>query len=285
MKQNFLIVDPQKDFCDKTGSLYVPNAEKDIEILSNFLSKNKDDFYKIFITKDAHHKESIFHPAWFLDSNGNNPAPFTNLVISKRYGPYDRILEYNLNSNSEPKEYFVSKSSNKEWTYFYLKSLKENDIVHTIWPEHCIINTKGQNIADSLNTALNLDNEIRRTYTSNRIKYTDYIKYNIINKGSNKRVESFSPFKSEIIDPDDDSTTLRTDILDDILECDKLFIAGEALSHCVKKAILDIKSYLKDDLSKIVFCKNCSSIIPGYEKQSLDFLEEIESCNAKIIEI
>jgi len=284
MKQNFLIIDPQKDFCDKNRSLYVNNADTDMQRLSKYLYSNKENFEKIFITKDIHRKESIFHPTWFIDSDGKNPLPFTNMSISKKYGPYSKIIEYKIESNKEAKEYFVTKESNKEWTFYYLKTLKEHNIIHTIWPEHCIINTEGSEIVDCIKEVLELDNQIIRMYNDYRV-HDNYIKYNIIPKGYNPRVESFSPFKTEVIDPDDENTELIKHILDDILNCDKLFVTGEALSHCVKKAVFDIKDYLKNDLSKMVFIKNCSSPVSGYEKEALDFLEEIESCNCKIIEV
>ena len=37
-----LIIDPQNDFCDSKGALYVPNAEKDIQNIIDLLGKHGD---------------------------------------------------------------------------------------------------------------------------------------------------------------------------------------------------------------------------------------------------
>ena len=40
-KNCLLIIDPQNDFCDKKGSLFVPGADKDIKRLSKFIETVK----------------------------------------------------------------------------------------------------------------------------------------------------------------------------------------------------------------------------------------------------
>ena len=39
---HLLAIDPQNDFCDPSGSLYVPGADEDTKRLAGFVTKAKD---------------------------------------------------------------------------------------------------------------------------------------------------------------------------------------------------------------------------------------------------
>ena len=77
MNIQLLVIDPQKDFCDPTGALYVKGAEKDMERLAAMVDKNGDKIDDIRVTLDSHQKIHIAHPICWQDAKGNHPAPFT----------------------------------------------------------------------------------------------------------------------------------------------------------------------------------------------------------------
>jgi hypothetical protein len=76
-KEILLGIDPQIDFCQPTGSLYVPGADKDMERLGVFIKKKGRSLSQIGMTLDSHHVIDVGHPAMWVDSRGNYPAPFT----------------------------------------------------------------------------------------------------------------------------------------------------------------------------------------------------------------
>src|SRR3989339_612132 len=71
------IIDPQVDFCDPNGKLYVKGAEKDISRLSNMIEKNMNEIDDIFVTLDSHHTIHIAHPIFWVNQKGEHPNPFT----------------------------------------------------------------------------------------------------------------------------------------------------------------------------------------------------------------
>ena len=58
----FLIVDPQNDFCDPKGTLYVPGAREDSLRLSDTIKRLRDKISHISVTLDTHRLIDIAHP-------------------------------------------------------------------------------------------------------------------------------------------------------------------------------------------------------------------------------
>ena len=74
---HLLVIDPQNDFCDPNGSLYVPGAQDDMDRLASLIDKMRDRLTDIHVTMDSHRKVDISHPIWFKDARGHHPDPFT----------------------------------------------------------------------------------------------------------------------------------------------------------------------------------------------------------------
>lgn len=53
-KKILIIIDAQRDFCDKNGALYVPNAEIAIDNIISFINKNKEMIEQVVFTTDNH---------------------------------------------------------------------------------------------------------------------------------------------------------------------------------------------------------------------------------------
>ncbi len=68
MDLRLLIIDPQNDFCDKRGSLFVPGADKDMVHLARMIKRLKDKISDIHVTLDTHHYVDIAHPGFWVDS-------------------------------------------------------------------------------------------------------------------------------------------------------------------------------------------------------------------------
>ena len=76
-KVHLLCIDPQNDFCDPKGSLFVSGADKDIERLSKMMDRIYPKLDDIHITMDCHQLVHIAHPIFWVDASGNHPTPFT----------------------------------------------------------------------------------------------------------------------------------------------------------------------------------------------------------------
>ena len=70
MNVHLLVIDPQNDFCDPNGSLFVPGADEDMKRLGGFIERVKDKLNDIHVTLDCHRKVDIAHPIWWRDSSG-----------------------------------------------------------------------------------------------------------------------------------------------------------------------------------------------------------------------
>lgn len=82
----FLIIDPQNDFCSPTGSLYVQGADKDAERLATMMTAMMPSIDDIHVTLDTHHTVSIFHPIFWSDVKGTSPDPFTMITHDEVVG-------------------------------------------------------------------------------------------------------------------------------------------------------------------------------------------------------
>ena len=63
MKIHLLVIDPQKDFCDPSGALFVQGADQDTINLSNMLNRLVSKIDDVHVTMDSHNQVDIAHQA------------------------------------------------------------------------------------------------------------------------------------------------------------------------------------------------------------------------------
>lgn len=238
-KIRLLIIDPQVDFCEG-GALPVTGANADMERLAAMIDRLGSRIDDISVTLDSHRIIDIAHPAWWVDSQGNNPAPFTMIssadVASGRWTP-----------------------RNPAWRarcLDYVRQLESNGkYVLLIWPPHCLIGSPGHNVHPALFAALR------------RWEEREFGAVNYVTKGTNPFTEHYSAVQAEVPDASDPTTMLNARLLTDLQDCDTLLIAGQALSHCVKSTVEDIANNIDaGEIRKFVFLQDCSSpvaAVPG----------------------
>jgi len=124
-----------------------------------------------------------------------------------------------------------------------------------IWPEHCVIGSKGHAIQPDLLEAIL---EWERLEGAN----IDYVV-----KGSNPYTEHYGGLQAEIVIPADPSTGLNTGLIQTLQNADIVAVAGEALSHCVLTTFTQILDSLgAAHLKKLVILTDCTSpvgAVPG----------------------
>jgi nicotinamidase-related amidase len=232
-----VIVDPQNDFCDPKGSLYVEGAVDDIMRLSRYIRKKGADIDAIFVSLDSHDPVTIFHPVFWVDKDGKHPAPFTSITI-------DDFL------SSVWKTALDANESYAERLFGVLEECGEESLM--IWPEHCVVSTWGHEIAAPLRDAL----QDWREKTGSPVRY--------VFKGENPYTEQFSAFEG--LDRTYFETAFNENFFARILRFKWVTFAGEALSHCVQESILSCVRMDKDLKARLL--TDCTSPVKGFDRNA-----------------
>ena len=237
MKVHLIVIDPQNDFCDPNGSLFVPGADEDTKRLAAMVKRLSPKLDDIHITLDSHRKVDISHPMWWRDTTGKRPGPFT--LISA--------------ADVESGRWQTYLPSFRERTIKYLKALETRGRYgHTIWPEHCLIGDEGHNVYPELAGAIH--------------EWEDrFAQAEFVTKGSNPWTEHFSAVRAEVPDPNDPSTQVNTGLITTLEEADLILVAGQALSHCLANTVLDIADNFSDPtyVQKLILLSDCTSEVPN----------------------
>lgn len=225
------IIDPQVDFCDPNGSLYVPGAENKMEFVAQYINQHSDEISAILVSQDSHNRYHVGHAAYWINKKGEHPAPFTQFSDTSVWKPA---------------------KANKKVAATYLAALKAQKRVNTIWPNHCIVGTPGWEVYPTLEKALNKWNNSPSGKKANGWK-----RYK---KGSFPDAEMFSvlsTFDGKLVD--------KSTIPLDLEKYDKIIIAGVAEDICVAETTRDLLKIpsLKDKL--IFMTKGMAALNPKAE--------------------
>ena len=244
----FLIVDPQNDFCDLNGQLFVPGADEDSKRLADTIKRLRDKIGHISVTLDTHRLIDIAHPIFWVDPDGKHPDPFT--LITKK------DLENGL--------WCTTDSNHMERAAYYVDELQKNDrYALCIWPPHCLLGSWGHNIVKPVYDAL-----IEWEENFSIVDYTL--------KGLNMWTEHYSALKADVEDPEDPGTMLNEKLIKRLHEADIIAISGQALSHCVANSVRDLAdNSSEEDIKKLVLLTDTTSPVKGFEKVGEDFVIEM----------
>ena len=269
MKLHLLIIDPQKDFCDPTGALYVNGADEDCIRLGNMISRLRKKWDDIHVTLDSHHTLDIAHPTcWHYKDTGNRPNPFT--IISRENGV---LIGNDLTTNTKNEIEFFSKQQNMvKYANHYVDQLEANGRYPLcIWPLHCLIGSDGATIVKPVIDALH-------EWEDNEIAMVDYV-----TKGSNWKTEHYSAVKADVIDPEDDGTGINTGLIEVLRKADIIAITGQALSHCVANTIRDIANDFGDEnVKKFTLIEDTCSNVTNFEDLGKAFVDELTKLGMKV---
>jgi nicotinamidase-related amidase len=147
-----VIIDPQYDFCNPKGALYVPGADEDMKRLALFIHKHMSRINDIYVSLDLHVEDDISHALWFVNEKGYHPTEFTQITaLDMKEGRWRSFNEGKQDSTLE-----------------YLENLERLErYPHTIWPMHCILGTPGTKVVQCINDALH---EFSATGKKNNIR-------------------------------------------------------------------------------------------------------------------
>jgi len=256
-KVALLIVDPQNDFCTQNGSMFVPGADEDIEILSNWILKNKEQIDQIIVTLDSHYTVDISHPKFWIDENGESPEPFTIIksadILSGKYKPAYSIF-------------------NEGITMTYLEKLEEQgDFEHCIWPEHCITGTWGSSINTMIDGCL-------RAWSLSGVD-ARFVRY--ITKGSHPMTEHFGVFKAEVAIANANETHVNMSLIEQLDMFDVIYLAGQARNFGVANSLKQIMELSPNIAKKFVILEDTMSDATGINMKANTIYEKAKEIGVR----
>jgi nicotinamidase-related amidase len=232
-----VVIDPQNDFCDRKGSLYVDGAEDDIARLAEHIEAFGGAYSDIFVSLDSHDVVAIFHPKFWIGESGNNPAPYTAIsaadLASGRWRP--------------------ARAAHAPYAGGMFAAMEKKN-VHSlmVWPEHCVVSTWGHGIAEPLARAL----AVWRDTSGAPVRY--------VFKGENPYTEMFSIFEG--IDDSWPDAAFNGNLYSRLASFETLVFAGEALSHCVEASVASYLSRGAPPGQKIRVLSDCTSCVQGFDR-------------------
>lgn len=261
-RTHLLIIDPQNDFCDlpalpgQTPALPVAGADADMQRLAALIDRAGDRIDAITVTLDSHHRLDIAHPGFWCRADGGAVSPFTPITAAQvRAGDY------------RPRD-----AAALPRTLAYLDELEARGrYTLMVWPVHCEIGSWGHNVHEAVRAAYNRWEEGRQATVQKVIK------------GTNRWTEHYSAVQAEVPVADDAGTQLNTALLADLDRADRILIAGEASSHCVKATTEHIVQHLPGGRpERLVLVTDAMSPVAGFEAQAATFLAAMQARGVRL---
>ncbi len=241
-----LCIDVQQDFMDE-GSLGGPGSSEDVENLTRWIYRNMEKITQITVSIDTHNPFQIFHPCWWIDENGNNPAPFTPITLQDLdEGTWRPII------NPKGSREYVEN----------LEKLGKKTLV--VWTYHCLQGTSGHALENQFANIVYFHSAAKKVIVDRMVK------------GFDPMTEMYGIIKAEY----DIKNRVNINFLNKIAKYDKIIIAGEAKSHCVLESIKQILEHYKNDKNvtkKIYVLEDCMSNIPGFEDNTRQEFESFKN--------
>lgn len=258
MDVRLLLIDPQNDFCDPKGALYVAGADQDCVRTANMIKRLGKKLNRIYSTFDSHSQYQIFHPMFWKKRDGNVVDPFTQIknadVVSGEIVPVDPNM--------------------LDWAKSYTKALEDGQrYALVIWPYHCLIGTPGW----CMNT------EIMQSIL--QWERDNYRSYRAITKGSCFKTEHYSAVKAEVEVSEDPTTQLNMrGLIVPMEEGDMVIIGGQARNFCVANTVRDImKNFSNPDyIRKLYILEDGTSDVPGFGTLGDDFINDFLKAGGNI---
>jgi nicotinamidase-related amidase len=230
-----LLVDAQVDFIHADGALSVPGAVEDTRRTIEWIYRSAGSLTTIAASLDSHVPIQIFFPPWWVNRDGAHPPSYTTItsqdVDRGRWRPL-----------YEP-----------EWSHEYVERLERQSKKELmIWPYHTLIGTAGHSLSPSLYEAVAFHTAARQSQPV------------FLAKGSIPKTEHYSMLEPEVKVPEAPLGSLNIDFLSMITTYDRVYIAGQAKSHCVLETVASMMRYFHDRpdvIARLRVLMDCTSSV------------------------
>lgn len=256
---SLLLIDVQNTFCIPGFELFVggrsgKGAVEDNLRLCEFIYRNLGRITHITATMDTHLAQQIFHPIFFVDAEGNHPVPYTDIHVDELQSG-----KWTFNPALAP-QFGIAPDYGQQMMLHYAEALeKKGKYALTIWPYHAMLGGIGHALVPTVEEAIFFHSQARIAQPDFEIK------------GNKPFTENYSVIGPEVLTgPMGEVLGARNPkFVQHLQEVDRLYVAGQAKSHCVAWTVQD----LLDDIlatdpelaKKVYLLEDCSSpvVVPS----------------------
>lgn len=228
---HLLVIDAQKDFCFPQGALYVggrsgTGAIDDNARLAAFVHKNLARLDGITCTLDTHLPFQIFFPSFWRLADGSAPGPHravtTEDVRSGRLRPDPRAAASVCDGDLAWLE--------RQVLHYCAELERAGRYTLWLWPPHCLHGSDGHALAGVVQEA--------RLFHA----FARGVQAPVEPKGAHPLTENYSVFRPEVLTRHDGGRLAEANevLVERLLRADRLVVAGQAASHCVKSSVDDL---------------------------------------------
>jgi nicotinamidase-related amidase len=254
-KIGFLNIDTQVTFCHPRGELSVDGAVEDTQRVVEFVYRNLGTITAIDCTLDTHRAYAVFHPAFVIDSDGNNAPPYTPITYAEVRDGKWKASPYMASALNV--KLMTAENQLMDYTH---KLEQSGRYALMIWPYHAMLGGKGHNLMPGLEEASFFHSIVRGSQTHFEVK------------GTNTWTENYSVLGPEVTSLSDGKGVPRNaSFIKKLLDYDYLVIAGQAKSHCVAWTIDDLLNEIQQSdpalAAKVYLLEDCTSpvVTPAYD--------------------
>jgi nicotinamidase-related amidase len=262
-----LLIDVQNTFCLPDFELFVGGrsgrgAIEDNVRLCEFIYRNLGQIDQIVATMDTHHLHQIFHPSFWIGTDGESPTPAVTTIT-----PADvRSGKWRVNpafNNEDPEQL-------QAYALHYVQQLSDGGKYPLlIWPYHAMLGGIGHALVPAVEEAIFFHGIARNSQACFSIK------------GDRTLTENYSALAPEVFTNQfgEQIASKNDSLIQYLLGSDILIIAGQAQSHCVAWTVNDLLmeiNSIEPQLAKQVYLlADCTSpvVIPGV----VDYTEQAEA--------
>lgn len=232
-------IDCQIGFSSPGASLFVPGAVEDTQRTIEWLYRNLDKITQVAFSLDTHRVFQIFHPAWWIDEHGKHPVPFTTITVADvKSGKWKAV--------AHPAECLE-----------YVKQLEANGkYVLTIWPYHTLLGGVSHALVPALMEAAMFHSLVRQNQT------------HFETKGTHAMTENYSVLAPEVRELSGKSVgTFNAAFFKMLMEFDRVYVFGQAKSHCVLSTLKDMQEHIAQTdpklMEKVWILEDATSPVPA----------------------
>jgi nicotinamidase/pyrazinamidase len=261
---HLLIIDPQNDFCDlppalcppgEAPALPVAGAHADLQRVAAFIDAAAPRIDAITVTLDSHLRLDIAHPGFWQTGDGGAVAPFTPISAAQLRAGAFRPRD----ASALPRAQAYVDELERRGRYTLM-----------VWPAHCEIGSWGQAVHADVRAAYNRWEETRQRSVQR------------VTKGSNPWTEHYSAVMAEVPDAADAGTQLNRQLITSLAGAQRLLVAGEASSHCVRATVEHLVQHLGGELSRVWLLRDGMSPVAGFEAQAQAFLTDMQARGLRV---
>jgi nicotinamidase-related amidase len=232
-------IDAQIGFCSPGASLFVPGAVEDTQRTIEWLYRNLDRITQLHFSLDTHRVFQIFHPAWWVDDDGKHPSPFTPITAQDVRGGRWKPIKH----PAECLEYVEKLEANGKY-------------VLTIWPYHTLLGGVSHALVPALMEAAMFHSLVRSSQT------------HFETKGGHAMTENYSVLSPEVRELGGHSVgTFNAAFFERLMEFDRVYVFGQAKSHCVLSTLRDMQEHIASIdpklMRKVWILEDATSPVPA----------------------